>query len=241
MTIFKLIKEFINQLSTNQIKKLLNNVLSPKDLSKEIKERYYEIFNSPIELIVCVLSTMNDNKFYEDFSIPTIDNLYLTILEEMNFPMNTKSILLKDYIPNQYYYTYIGIKTDQKDVKNFMDKYSYDTKFGFEIDLKLAKINFEKQNYNAFIQFDSEEKIDSYEIKHFMICKFYDVWDMYLKEIHEKDIFFEKIIKEHFCNINWITMSRLYNPDDKEFVDKFSEYINISFAKLYNPKFTRCV
>ena len=41
-----------------------------------------------------------------------------------------------------------------------------------------------------------------------------------------------KDILPHFTNINWLVMSRIYDPNDKQFVKQFKHLINEEFGMM---------
>lgn len=204
-------------------------------------EKYPELEECPLEEIVCLLSTIytNEELIEVDKHPQLIDDLYLTMLQVDNFPMNKDSILLEKYVPDIEYLVYSKKNTNQDEIKKFMDKYSFDEKINPDMDFKIAKIYYAKWNYKTFIRFIIKEEPDNYERKHYFIRKFFEVWDIYKNEIPEEDKerFFQNVIKKDFSKLNWTTMSRLYDPNDKEFMDKFSQNIDTKFAEQYHPKF----
>jgi len=82
---------------------------------------------------------------------------------------------------------------------------------------------------------DSDDICQSYEFKHYRIRIFFRLFNIYLKLPKELKNNFIIHIFPDFININWTTMSRLYNPDCTEFVTLFNNYINHDFANEYNP------
>ncbi len=78
-----------------------------------------------------------------------------------------------------------------------------------------------------------------YNMKHFRIKLFQEVWNIYKKLSHENKVRMRETILPDFTVINWITMSRLYDPTDIEFVDMFGDRINLEFAQQYNPYFQK--
>jgi hypothetical protein len=243
MSDIEMINEYIDELTNKQIHNLLTGNVDYEESSTNKALGY--LINVPIELIICYLSNKNDDNFYKPFitdifEAHQINYLYINMIEAHNIcPINKDSILLQHYKKDEDFAIYNEDNIIPDDIKSFMVKYSFEASFGFEIDFELAKLNYEKENYEAFILFETEEQPDGYERKHFMIRKFYQVWEMYLNKIPEEDkeSFFENIIKKHFCYINWRAMSRLYDPNDTEFMEKFSGYLDMDFAKQYHPKF----
>ena len=76
-----------------------------------------------------------------------------------------------------------------------------------------------------------------YNMKHFRINLFQQIWNIYKKLSYEAKVYMRDTILPNFTSINWITMSRLYDPTDIEFVDIFGDRINLEFAQQYNPYF----
>jgi len=230
--------EFIRQIPLTRIISYFDDL---KRTGYYVYEKYPEFENIQPEVIVGILSVIYKDEELIDVKkkLPFLRNLYLTMLEVDNFPMNKDSILLETYVPDEEYLVSCKKNTNETDVKKFMEKYSFDEKFSSEIDFKIAKIYYEKLEFMIFIVYTKGEEVDSYERKHYFIKKFYEIWDIYKTEINkkDKDRFFENIIKKEFSNLNWTTMSRLYDPYDKEFLNRFSQNINSQFAKQYNPNF----
>lgn len=227
----------------HHINELLDK-LTKEQLGTFIKDRVYEIdnqyYSEPYEHFVAVISTKYSNEYLQDIikTPPVINNLYMTMIEDESESINRDSIILTNYKPDEDYYIYNGTDKKAKSIISFMKKYSFDEKFNSLLDSTLARINFEKENFDEFLLLENGEYPDNYERKHFMIRKFYQVWEIYkCLSVEDKDRFFEKIIKKHFCNINWRTMSRLYDPEDKEFVEKFGNWIDKEFESKFHPKF----
>ena len=84
-----------------------------------------------------------------------------------------------------------------------------------------------------------DDECVAYNMKHFRIKLFQEVWNIYKKLSHEDKVRMRETILPDFTVINWITMSRLYDPIDTEFVEMFGDRINLEFAKEYNPYFQK--
>lgn len=80
----------------------------------------------------------------------------------------------------------------------------------------------------------------SYDVKHFKISIFKKVWDVY-KSLTDSSLRdkMKTTILPLFTSINWMTMSRLYNPEDTEFIELYGTKLNMEFSRKYNPLMTQ--
>ena len=119
-----------------------------------------------------------------------------------------------------------------KIINDFYKKYSFDEDFGKEVNKTLAHLNYKMQDHIDFALYETGEG-DHYERKHMAIKIFFDVWKIY-KELPEsdKERFFDKIIPS-FTFINWMTVSRLFDKTDEEFIERFKDNINIEYGNNY--------
>lgn len=231
------LKEFLIELTIDELEKFIAHYNSEIE---DFPESWFNMsYCSPLEKVAVVLSTIYDDETLEPFLeyFNDMRPLYLTMLQDEDYEINWNSIIFKNYKPVEEYYIYNEQNQDKNARKQFAEKYGCEEKFSDVIDYSIACARYEQENYHDFILLEVGE-IDWSERKHFMIRKFFHVWDIYKNyvELEDKPRFVTKIIKEHFCSINWTTMSRLYDPDDKEFFEIFGSYINPEFAKKYNPK-----
>lgn len=81
----------------------------------------------------------------------------------------------------------------------------------------------------------------SYERRHYKINIFLMVFKYYKSLSTEYKKAFATEIMPHFMNINWTTVSGLYDPNDEEFVALFNNHINNEFAEKYNPFITKLI
>lgn len=103
-----------------------------------------------------------------------------------------------------------------------------------EYSLKLYQLYYKFMNATMF---HSRWSYDSprYDAKHSRIRYFKLVWNMYLGiDDSEKESFYENVVKK-FERINWTTMSRLFNPYDMIFKEKYDNLIDYDFASTYHP------
>ena len=85
-------------------------------------------------------------------------------------------------------------------------------------------LDFEERNYI------------SYHLKHFKINIFQKFWKLYRSLTdHNLKLEMRETLIPQFTNINWTTMSRLYDPQDLEFLDLFKHKLNQEFSQRYNP------
>lgn len=235
MADFYLIEEFFDNITTTQLQSFFSYDLS----MDSFPEKYNDIFNTPIEIIICYISTKYTNYFLERFKhlLPMkFNHLYMTMLHYKGISVDFDSIVINNYKENKDYLIYENYISDDENISNFIKKYSFPDSFGYEIDFILAKLHFKLLNYNEFIMLYSNEHFNNYEYKHFKISLFFQVWEIYKHITENKENFFENIVKKHFSSINWITMSRLYDPADSEFMEKFEHKIDTKFATQYNKK-----
>lgn len=84
-----------------------------------------------------------------------------------------------------------------------------------------------------------EADIYRWHIKHFNVNYFLNVWNYV--SVLERNII-DKLIDIGYMNyfgskVNWILISRKFNPDDELFWEYFGERIDKKFMHKYNPKY----
>ena len=210
---------------------------------KEIIEEY-----SP-EHILSILTSFTNDKII-DLNIDKyirhadLSNFTIMELEKEGLQFNRSSILMSMFPYEEDYITYLDLSNNDIFMSNkhinFIEKYGVDEKIDIEgLNIKLALLRYELENVREFV-IKIFGELDYYEIKHYKINIFFQVWNIYKELDHaDKERFLLNVIKPYFMNINWRTVSRLYNPDDKEFVKIFVDYIDVEFALIYNPYFKR--
>lgn len=80
----------------------------------------------------------------------------------------------------------------------------------------------------------NENMYRSHDMKHHRINIFFKIWNIYKKLNKIEKSKMEKYILPYFDKINWITMSRMYPIDDKDFNKLYGNQIYSSFAKTYH-------
>ena len=216
------------------------------DIYEEIEKEDY-LYDITLEEVMLFASTkyddktILDNQLEEFFDNTTNQIISILILENKN--VNFDSVLLKNYKFDEEYAIYMGYTRDKDgydlDIDRFNQFYSFDEKFNDNIDKMLTIYNYKLENHIELVPIE-EEDCSHYERKHYKIKIFLDVWNIYKTMIEEKDKdrFFEKIIPR-FKQLNWKTVSRLFDYSDKEFIEKFNKIIDWKFAKMYHPYYSK--
>jgi len=243
--------KFINKLNDNELLDFLvqlNNISWLYSEIEEINPEWKAIIDyNSCEYILYALSLMSNEKILSLKINRIVDklpisNFTVNDLEKDGITFNRDSVLMINFpVDNDYLtYKYLNeneLDMDSREINMFMVKYGIPEEFDSDTNRVLALLKYELEHVREFI-FQEEGELDRYEMKHFKIKIFFQVWNMYKKiKPIDKERFLENVIKKHFVNINWMTVSRLYNVNDMEFCDIFGDYIDEDFASKYNKSY----
>lgn len=229
-------KNFLINLSNFDLEEYINfhlyyNYLSVSDDNSINESWKYFIQNYTEEDLLLLLSYFpNDKitpKIIDDVANGPISCLTIMDMEKDGLKFNRKSKLLQVFPEDSEYLKFIN--NEQLDNKYF-SKFNYNS----EINNILSKINFELENLDLFV-FRENKEVDNYGRKHYKIKKFFELWNLYKNIKSNKKEFFDNEIYELAKYLNWKTVSRLYDINDKEFIELFDNWIDKDFANEYHP------
>jgi hypothetical protein len=144
----------------------------------------------------------------------------------------------KDFKPFWYKKNAIHTNTNNNlDTNNNLETIPYPNNFKLGVFTEHIEKQYERlYNINNYCGTSSSNKNYTFDSKHHKIDCFFNIWNIYKMFSAEanKTLMLNNILP-HFTNINWMTVSRLYNPNDIEFVKLYNSRLDFKFAKQYNP------
>jgi hypothetical protein len=165
--------------------------------------------------------------------ISTNEDFYSLIIDYEN------ELIDKEYIYYELKDTYLRTYLDKSDIVKTQEKYE-NKRTDLPITNPEQRFNVGRLVFRFINVYKYCLHIDRLylrqECRNTKVRLFLSLWNQYkIAEDGDKYLCKKKVDMFKDC-LNWMTVSRMFNPKDEEFITEFESRINMDFAKRYNRK-----
>jgi hypothetical protein len=209
-----------NKISDTDMKKVIDTLKNESTTDFNLVASF-DIFDNELEQV------------YDNFIIPTL-----------NFKLSECGktyVVYKEYM-NESNSSFLYSKLAQSEIEEYQQRICLEsTEFPENIKRSVEKLIFHRCNIGYFIHMNAESNPNHLR-KHAGIDFIQSAWTIYkvLDNDKLKRLYLDNVMP-YFEGINWITMSRVWDVTDREFMERYHSRCSLVFAKDYHPQYNDLV